>query len=211
MSYTNTLSKLHPQVRTNQDALDWCYLQATVATLTRTGEAKAWENQALRIGGEPSCTEGLEGLAWHIARGTPIHQNVYRVGSSGYYSVWRQARRWGVSLDDLDRELLSTDLGRIAEGDVPLDSPQRAPSGYDKKFIVYVKDKDGKVKKVGFGARGYRIQNGDDDKRKSFRARHKCQECNSAGGTCPKTSARYWSCNIHKYHKELGLVSDKPW
>jgi hypothetical protein len=66
--------------------------------------------------------------------------------------------------------------------------------GDTKKFKVYVnsgkKNKDGtiKVKKVEFGQKGARIKKSNPERRKSFRARH---NCDNPG---PKTKARYWSC-----------------
>ena len=74
-------------------------------------------------------------------------------------------------------------LGKIMRGDV-------------KKFKVYVKDpKTGNVKKVNFGHGGtsakrptMRIRKSNPKARKSFRARH---NCDNPG---PKTKARYWSC-----------------
>ena len=68
---------------------------------------------------------------------------------------------------------------------VKLNDPIRDGS---KKFYVYVKDGD-KVKKVSFGdTTGLSIKRDDPARRKSFRARH---NCDNPG---PKTKARYWSC-----------------
>ena len=68
---------------------------------------------------------------------------------------------------------------------VKLNDPIR---GGSKKFYVYVKDGD-KVKKVSFGdTTGLSIKRDDPASRKSFRARH---NCDNPG---PKTKARYWSC-----------------
>ena len=68
---------------------------------------------------------------------------------------------------------------------VKLNDPIR---GGSKKFYVYVKDGD-KVKKVSFGdTTGLSIKRDDPARRKSFRARH---NCNNPG---PKPKARYWSC-----------------
>jgi hypothetical protein len=62
-------------------------------------------------------------------------------------------------------------------------------SGDVKKFKVYVKDpKTGNVKKVNFGSKDHRIKKSNPDARRSFRARH---NCDNPG---PKTKARYWSC-----------------
>jgi hypothetical protein len=79
---------------------------------------------------------------------------------------------------------------------VPLNKPMR---GDVKKFKVYVKDpKTGNIKKVNFGHGGtsakkkgektMKIKKSNPKRRKSFRARH---NCDNPG---PKTKARYWSC-----------------
>ena len=72
--------------------------------------------------------------------------------------------------------------------EVKLNKPFRTP-GESKKFGVYVKDrKTGNVKKVNFGDKNMRIKKSNPKARKSFRARH---NCDNPG---PKTKARYWSC-----------------
>jgi hypothetical protein len=79
---------------------------------------------------------------------------------------------------------------------VSLNKPTR---GDVKKFKVYVKDPStGNVKKVNFGHGGttakrlgqktMRIKKSNPARRKSFRARHHCENPG------PKTKARYWSC-----------------
>ena len=69
---------------------------------------------------------------------------------------------------------------------VQLNKPMR---GDVKKFKVFVKDpKTGNVKKVNFGDPNMRIKKSNPKRRKSFRARH---NCDNPG---PKTKARYWSC-----------------
>lgn len=69
---------------------------------------------------------------------------------------------------------------------VQLNKPMR---GDVKKFKVFVKDpKTGNIKKVNFGDPDMKIKKHIPDRRKSFRARH---NCDNPG---PKTKARYWSC-----------------
>jgi hypothetical protein len=69
---------------------------------------------------------------------------------------------------------------------VKLNKPMR---GDVKKSKVYVKDpKTGNVKKVNFGDPNMKIKKSNPERRKSFRARH---NCDNPG---PKTKARYWSC-----------------
>ena len=66
-------------------------------------------------------------------------------------------------------------LGKPMQGDV-------------KKFKVYVKNPQGNVVKVNFGAKGMNIKKNNPERRKSFRARH---NCDNPG---PRHKARYWSC-----------------
>ena len=62
-------------------------------------------------------------------------------------------------------------------------------AGDVKKFKVYVKDpKTGNVKKVNFGQKGVKIKKNNPKRRKSFRARH---NCDNPG---PKTKPKFWSC-----------------
>jgi len=69
---------------------------------------------------------------------------------------------------------------------VTLNKPMK---GDVKKFKVYVKDpKTGNVKKVNFGDPNMRIKKSNPARRKSFRARHKCDQKKD------KTSAGYWAC-----------------
>lgn len=69
----------------------------------------------------------------------------------------------------------SVKLGKPMQGDV-------------KKFKVYVKNASGNVVKVNFGDPNMRIKKSNPERRKSFRARH---NCDNPG---PRWKARYWSC-----------------
>lgn len=70
---------------------------------------------------------------------------------------------------------------------VTLNKPFRTPNG-PKKFAVYTKNESGNVVIVRFGDPDMKIKKNDPERRKSFRARH---NCDNPG---PKWSARYWSC-----------------
>jgi Zn finger protein HypA/HybF involved in hydrogenase expression len=61
-------------------------------------------------------------------------------------------------------------------------------AGDVKKFKVYVKNNKGNVVKVNFGQKGVKIKKNNPARRKSFRARH---NCDNPG---PRWKARYWSC-----------------
>ena len=85
------------------------------------------------------------------------------------------------------------------EEDKELNKPKK---GGPKKFYVYVKDGD-KVKKVTFGAKegggNLSVKLDDPEARKNFAARHNCDTAND------KLSARYWSCRLPTYAKQLGM------
>jgi hypothetical protein len=70
---------------------------------------------------------------------------------------------------------------------VQLGKPFLTPDG-PKKRSVYVKNKKGNVIKINFGQKGVKIKKNNPARRKSFRARHKCDTAKD------RTTARYWSC-----------------
>ena len=74
---------------------------------------------------------------------------------------------------------------------VTLNKPRRIrqgePSYGKKKSVVFVND-NGKIKRVTFGDPNMKIKKNVPERRKSFRARHKCDTAKD------KTTARYWSC-----------------
>ena len=79
-------------------------------------------------------------------------------------------------VDEAEYQGRKVKLGKPMQGDV-------------KKFKVYVRDpKTKNVKKVNFGDPNMRIKKSNPARRKSFRARH---NCDNPG---PRTKARYWSC-----------------
>ena len=84
-------------------------------------------------------------------------------------------------LDEAEYQGRKVKLGKIMQGDA-------------KKFKVYVKNPKGNVVKVNFGQGGkakggtMKIRKSNPKARKSFRARH---NCDNPG---PRHKARYWSC-----------------
>jgi len=88
------------------------------------------------------------------------------------------------------QELLENDRAVIQEAKyqgktVTLNKPMK---GDVKKSKVYVKNGKGNVVKVNFGDKNMTIKKNIPARRKSFRARHKCDQKKD------KTSAGYWSC-----------------
>jgi peptidoglycan hydrolase-like protein with peptidoglycan-binding domain len=78
-------------------------------------------------------------------------------------------------IDEAEYQGRNVKLGKPMSGDV-------------KKFKVYVKNPNGNVVKVNFGQKGARIKKDNPERRRSFRARH---NCDNPG---PRHKARYWSC-----------------
>jgi hypothetical protein len=90
---------------------------------------------------------------------------------------------------------------------VQLGKPKR---GGSKKFYVYVRNpKNGKVKKVSFGAKSgggnLAVKLRDSKARKAFADRHNCKAKND------KTKAGYWACRLPRYAKLLGLSGGGTW
>ena len=86
------------------------------------------------------------------------------------------------------RHLIFVSKGSEYQGrKVQLNKPFRTPDG-PKKSSVYVKNDRGNIVKVNFGDPNMKIKKDIPGRRKSFRARHKCDNPG------PKWKARYWSC-----------------
>ena len=82
---------------------------------------------------------------------------------------------WDDVLEEAEYQGRKVTLNKPMQGDV-------------KKSKVYVKNEKGNVVKVNFGDPDMKIRKSNPEARKSFRARHKCDQKK------PKTSAGYWSC-----------------
>jgi hypothetical protein len=176
-----------------------------------------------------------EALKYHIDNELSLTDNVFRVYSKGYFdlvnevrNLWEQGK---IKLNEEDTLMVESDLGKrvkIGEEIVYLDAPFelddeevleeakhrgknvklgkpfRTPGG-PKKFAVYVKSKGGGVKKVTFGDPKLKVRNRNKGAAKSFRARHRCDQKKD------RTTAGYWSCNVGRYAKQLGLSSSNSW
>jgi len=96
-----------------------------------------------------------------------------------------------IILDRLMDRIVDDFGGQLDEAEyqgrkVQLNKPKR---GGSKKFYVYVKDPTTKnIRKVSFGDPNMKIKKSNPARRRSFRARH---NCDNPG---PRTKARYWSC-----------------
>lgn len=166
-----------------------------------------------------------EGLKYHISEGIQLIHNIYRPLSENYMALFKEARELYnqglLSVTENDAELLETNIGEtfnykgvdlpldyllteeelISEVDkkkVQLGKPHR---GGSKKFYVYVKKPNGKIKKVSFGMAGggLRAKLNNPKARRAFSDRMRCPQAKD------RTTARYWSCRLPRYAKLLGF------
>jgi len=162
---------------------------------------------------EDACCEDCE------TESILIENNQYRVGSESYFEYFNDMRKMynegRLEVTGFDKELMEGDLGNFAtyeEQVVPLDCPMmeeeeknpplnKPKAGGPKKYYVYVRDPStGNVKKVTWGdTTGLKVKLNDPAARKSFAARHKCDQQKD------KTKAGYWACNLPRYASQLGL------
>jgi len=83
---------------------------------------------------------------------------------------------------------------------VELEKPFRTPDA-SKKFAVYVKNDNDSVVLVRFGDPDMDIKRDDPERRKNFRARHKCDV-----DPGPKWKAKFWSCKFWSDEKVGDLL-----
>lgn len=190
-------------------------------------------SEPMKLVGSPKTSENLK---YHLDNKISLCENIFRVYSKSYFNLIKEVKNLYnkdlIKLNDEDAELIETNIGETADYNgkkvyldapkeiklkineaehagkkVSLNKPMRTPGG-PKKFKVYVKTPGGRVKMVRFGdskSSGLSIKNYSPARAKSFRARHKCSEKKD------RTKAGYWSCNVSRYAKSLGLKSDRPW
>jgi hypothetical protein len=147
-------------------------------------------------------------LQYHIDNKMTLTNNGFKVYSESYFNLvnevrelWKQGK---IDLNEEDTLMVESDLGqkvKIGKEYIYLDAPyiyeteedilteSKIPKG-NKKFAVYTKGKNGGVKKVTFGNSNLIIKES-----------RKCSQ------KTDRTTAGYWSCNLGKYSKQLGLTS----
>jgi hypothetical protein len=178
--------------------------------------------------------EVSDSLKYHIENKFTLTNNVFRAYSKSYFDLINEVRelytKGLIELNEEDTFMVESDTGISVELDgetiyldapfeienellqeakhrgknVNLGKPFRTPGG-PKKFAVYVKKPGGGIKKVTFGDPNLRVKNANKKSAKSFRARHKCSQKKD------RTTAGYWSCNVGRYSKQLGLSSKNSW
>jgi hypothetical protein len=89
------------------------------------------------------------------------------------------------------------------EGKTPTLNKPMASDRQAKKYMVYVKNDQGNIVKVHFGDPNLEIKRDNDERRKNFRARHKCDNPG------PKWKPRYWACKTWEKNRTVGDVMAK--
>lgn len=176
-----------------------------------------------------------EGVRYHIAQKIPFSDNVYRMGSDEYFTVFREAREiyrngFNICIGENDSWFLESDLGEFAEYAgppnapveaqgtlVPLDCPMREAK-YRGRDVKLNSPKRGGSKKFYVYVRDPDTKNiikvsfgaKEGGKNLSVKLRDpKARKAFSDRHNCPektdKTTAGYWSCALPRYAKQLGL------
>ena len=147
-------------------------------------------------------------LQYHIDNGMTLTENAFMFYSENYFDLINEVRELfnegKIDLNEEDRLMIESDLGikvKIGKEYVYLDAPyiyeteenvlteSKIPIG-PKKFAVYTKDKTGGVKKVTFGNSNLIVKES-----------RKCSQ------KTDRTTVGYWSCNVGRFTKQLGLSS----
>jgi len=145
-----------------------------------------------QIKGKVTCSKAkslkssIKDKGSHTAKAAQRFMNYHDCDEEEWSNEDAEERLAGLPEEDAEYKGRKVTLNKPTRGDV-------------KKFKVYVKDpKTGNVKKVNFGHGGssaksrgektMKIRKSNPKARKSFRARHKCDQKKD------KTTAGYWSC-----------------
>jgi hypothetical protein len=131
-----------------------------------------------------------DGHAWavdHIATSSDDIEEVYHFFEANIDDGYEGETEGGyedeygsvenINLNEAEYKGKTVELGKPTQGDV-------------KKFKVYVKNDKGNVIKVNFCDPNMEIKRDNPERRKSFRARHKCSDEKD------RTTPKYWSCKM---------------
>lgn len=169
-----------------------------------------------------------EGMQYHVDNDRSLTENIYRPFSKEYFELFKEARELYkkgllVVTEQEEKILNNTDLGEYGyykgikvpldypmsfeqlqevkhQGkEVELNKPKRSSTG-SKKYVVFVRNSNGNIKKINFGdvKGGLKMKISDSKARKAFSKRHNCPEKKD------KMTPGYWSCRLTRYGKLLG-------
>lgn len=134
------------------------------------------------------CANGHAWAVDHVSSSADDIEEVYHFFEANMESESEEF--YGDTEHGYEDEFGNVEGGELYEGKYdgkPLNKPMK---GDVKKFKVYVKNKKGNVIKVNFGDPNMEIKRDDPERKKSFRARHKCSQAKD------KTTPKYWSCKM---------------
>jgi hypothetical protein len=147
-------------------------------------------------------------LQYHIDNGMTLSENAFWFYSENYFDLvnevrdlWKEGK---IELNEDDILMVESDLGikvKIGKEYVYLDAPyiyeteedvlsEGKTLGRPKKFAVYTKSKTEGIKKVIFNNSNLLLK-----------------ESRNCSQKIDRTTAGYWSCNVGRYAKQLGLSS----
>ena len=171
-----------------------------------------------------------EDLKYHLDNDISVSDTIFRYGSNKHLNLIKEVRNLYLNneiiISKSDEKIINSDAGEkglFNNRMVPLDLPfeyqelneaeykgkevelNKPKRGGSKKYFVYVKDpQTGNIKKVSFGAKSgggnLAVKIKDPQARKNFADRHNCKDKKD------RTKPGYWSCNLPRYAKLLGLV-----
>ncbi len=169
-----------------------------------------------------------EGLSYHMSHGVGIDKNIFRPGSSSFFTLFREARRLHklglYELSEREEELINdSEIGEfgIYEGEmVPIDFPMlyreeideaeykgkkvdlNKPKRGDEKAYVYVnsgkKDKKGRIK-VKKVSFGSSMPDAMGDSDAHRKRRKSFGDRHNCSDKKDKTKPGYWSCRATKF------------
>jgi len=131
-----------------------------------------------KMKGDDPCWKGYEMVGKKMKNGKEVPNCVpkkKKIYEDVYGSVEETDYTPDDQLNEAEYKGRKVKLNKIMQGDV-------------KKFKVYVKNDKGNVVKVNFGDPNMRIKKSNPERRKSFRARHRCDNPG------PRYRPRYWAC-----------------
>lgn len=164
------------------------YLKGEGSCTRRTNEVDTLDNKneglwaninAKRARGEKGARKGSEAYKKAVAAGNKLNEEPDEVNEYCTSCLMEYLLEYEHKLEEAEYRGRKVKLGK----------PFLTPGG-PKKRSVYVKNAKGNVVKVNFGDPNMRIKKHIPARRKSYRARH---HCDNPG---PRDRANYWSCKF---------------
>ena len=181
--------KLHEMVEGQPEMQNYMFFNNLKTIHEAIGHMLEMDPQAI----DQMLSDGHNWALDHIATATDDIEEVYHflnasIGEdetdsydgeteAGYADEYGSVEDGMAMMNEAEYKGKTVKLGKPTKGDV-------------KKFKVFVKNKKGRVVKVNFGDPNMEIKRDNPERRKSFRARHKCSQAKD------RTTPKYWSCKM---------------